>query len=60
MFSANPSISPTKLKPLDVAKGRGNGGEQGWTRLRTGLDGAGNGVGQKEWDWTEGLVRRSD
>ena len=25
MFSANPSISPTRLKPLDVAKGRGNG-----------------------------------
>ena len=37
MFSANSSNSPTRLKPLDVAKGRGNGvglggsDWEGWT-----------------------------
>ena len=44
LFSANSSISPIGLKPLDVAKGRGNrvglGGERGWTRRnRVGLGG---------------------
>ena len=35
VFSANPSISPTKLKPLDVANGIGLG--------RTGSDWGGTG-----------------
>ena len=50
MFSANPSISPTRLKPLDMAKGRGNG-------VRPGGDGVGlgNGVGlEEEWIRTRG------
>ena len=55
MFSANPSISPTGLKPLDVAKGRENGvglegtrsdlGERGRTRGKQGRTGG-------EWDRT--------
>ena len=57
MFSANPSISPFELKPLDVENGVGLGGErgrtsgeQGWTdgeRGRTGRERGrtrGNGV----------------
>ena len=59
MFSANPSISATGLKSLDVEKGRGNGiklggngvrleGEEGRTRR-------GNGVGLGgEWGQTGG------
>ena len=34
MFSANPSISPTRLKPLDVAKGRRNRVGRGRKRNR--------------------------
>ena len=37
VFSANPSISPTELKPLDMANGVGLRG--------TGLDWGGNRVG---------------
>ena len=40
-FSANPSISPIGLKPLDMAKGRGNG--VGWGGNGVGL--GGNGIG---------------
>ena len=47
MFSANPSISPTRLKPLDMAKGRGNGiglGGNGVGLGGTGLDGGERGL----------------
>ena len=57
MFSANPSISPTGLKPSDVANGvgqeergrtwggtRSDCGERGWTGRGTGSDWEGNGV----------------
>ena len=51
MFSANPSISPTGLKPSDVANGVGlwgTGSDWGGTRSDwggTGSDWGGNGVG---------------
>ena len=45
MFSANPSISPTGLKPLDVAKRRRN--VVGWR----GSDG---GVKRATVEWTRG------
>ena len=48
MFSANPSISPTMLKSLDVAKGRVNG---------VGL--GGNRVGHGERGWTGGKEGRT-
>ena len=46
MFSANPSISPTGLKPLNVAKRRGN---------EVGL--RGNGIGLGGLDWRVGRGR---
>ena len=61
MFSANPSISSTRLKPLDVAKGRRNGvklgrngvrleGERGWIGEGTGSDKGGRGRTGGKWD----------
>ena len=44
MFSANPSISPTRLKPLDVANGVRLGRERGRT-VGNGIGLGGNGVG---------------
>ena len=60
MFSANPSISSTRLKPLDVVERRGNGvgleGERGQTGGETGSDSRGNGVrlGEKHGRIEEG------
>ena len=56
MFSANPSISPTGLKSLNVGKGRKNGvGLRG-----TGSDWRGNGVGPgEEQDRTRGEQGRT-
>ena len=50
MFSANPSISPTGLKPLDVAKGRGNGVRlrRMESQKREGMETDGGGTGS---DW---------
>ena len=70
MFSTNLSISPTRLKPLDVAKERGNGvgRNREWGRMgrngvgwgRMGLDGRERGrTGGGEWDRT-GLGTGSD
>ena len=60
MFSANPSISPTRLKPSDVANGIGQGerdrtgGEQGRIGRERGRTG-GNGVKLGEWGWIGGI-----
>ena len=48
MFSANPSISPTGLKPLDVVNRVGLGGERGRTREERGPTG---GTGS-DWERT--------
>ena len=48
MSSANETISPSGLKTLVVAKGKGNGVREGreWDRTReTGSDRVGNGIG---------------